>query len=146
MTNKPLKITVLTDTHYYSEKSGTSGKAYEVFKEWIKIQHGNIENVKVSNRAISIKSKESGFIESIDALKVGELAKKLGAGRMTKEDEIEHGVGIVLSKKVGDFVIENEEIAKVYIENKDIKVDEVLNCFEIGEHAFTPKLILEIIK
>jgi len=124
----------------------TSGKAYELFKEWIKYQHGNIENIKVSERAISIKSKESGFIESVDALKIGELAKKLGAGRMTKEDKIEHGVGIVLSKKVGDFVIENEEIAKVYIENKDIRVDEILSCFEIGEHAVTPKLILEIIK
>jgi len=124
----------------------TSGKAYEVFKEWMKSQHGNIDNVKVSERAISIKSKESGFIEAIDALKIGELAKKLGAGRMTKEESIDHGVGIVLSKKVGDFVIENEEIAKVYIENKDIRVDEVLNCFTVGEHAINTKLILEIIK
>lgn len=124
----------------------TSGKAYEVFREWMKSQHGNIDNVKVSERVISIKSKASGFIEGIDALKIGELAKKLGAGRMTKEESIDHGVGIVLSKKVGDFVIENEEIAKVYIENKDIRVDEVLSCFTVGEHALNPKLILEIIK
>ena len=124
----------------------TSGKAYEVFKKWIKSQYGNVENIKVSDRFISIKSKESGFVESIDALKIGELAKKLGAGRITKEDNIDHGVGIVLSKKVGDFVIENEEIAKVYIGNKDIKVDEILECFKIGEHALNPKLILEIIK
>lgn len=124
----------------------TSGKAFGVFKEWIKKQHGNVEKIKVSDRAISIKSKESGFIESIDALKIGELAKRLGAGRITKEDNIDHGVGIVLSKKVGDFVIENEEIAKVYIENKDIRVDEIIECFKIGEHSINPKLILEIIK
>lgn len=123
-----------------------TGKAYEVFERWIQAQHGNINAIKISERFVSVKSKESGFVEKVDALKVGELAKKLGAGRMTKEDTIEHGVGIVLSKKVGDFVLENEEIAKVYIENKDIRVDELLSCFEIGEHALTPKLILEIIK
>ena len=123
-----------------------TGKAYEVFKQWIEAQHGNLQNIKISERFVSIKSKASGFIEKIDTLKIGELAKKLGAGRMTKEDTIQYGVGIVLSKKVGDFVLENEEIAKVYIENKDIRVDEVLNCFEVGEHALTPKLILEIIK
>ena len=79
------------------------------------MQHGDINNIKVSNHIVSIKSKESGFIEAIDALQIGELAKKLGAGRMTKEDSINYGVGIVLTKKVGDFVLENEEIAKVYI-------------------------------
>ena len=123
-----------------------TGRAYEVFKKWIEAQHGNVDTVKVSERFVSIKSKQSGFIERVDALKIGELAKKLGAGRMTKEDSIEHGVGIVVSKKVGDFVLENEEIAKVYIENKDIRVDEVLNCFVVGEHALNSKLILEIIK
>lgn len=123
-----------------------NGKAYEVFKKWIEAQHGNIDDIKISGRAISIKSKESGFIEAVDALKIGELTKKLGAGRITKEDIIQPGVGIVLSKKVGDFVLENEEIAKVYIENKDIRVDEVLNCFVIGEHSIISKLILEIIK
>ena len=123
-----------------------SGEAYELFKKWIKIQNGNIENINVSKRFISIKSNASGFIESINALQIGELAKKLGAGRMTKDDQIEHGVGIVLSKKVGDFVLENEELAKVYVANKDIKVDEILNCFEIGNHNKENKLIYEIIK
>lgn len=123
-----------------------SGKALEIFNQWIQVQHGNIDNIKISQRCISIKSKETGFIEAIDALQIGELTKKLGAGRMTKEDTIEHGVGIVLSKKVGDFVLENEELAKVYVENKDIRVDELLNCFKVGEHALNSKLILEIIK
>ena len=123
-----------------------SGKAYQVFKEWIESQQGNIEKIKVSDRAVSIKSKKSGFVEKINALQIGELAKKLGAGRMTKEDKIDYGVGIVLSKKVGDFVLENEEIAKVYLENKDIKVDDILDCFEIGEHNRENKLIYEIIK
>lgn len=123
-----------------------SGEAYELFKKWIKMQNGNIENINVSKRFISIKSNESGFVESINALQIGELAKELGAGRMTKEDQIEHGVGIVLSKKVGDFVLENEELAKVYVSNKDIKVDAILNCFEIGNHNKENKLIYEIIK
>lgn len=128
------------------EKVIEDGTAYEVFTKWIKAQHGDIEKIKISERCISIKSKESGFIEAIDAFKIGELSEQLGAGRVVKEDNIEYGVGIVLSKKVGDFVLENEEIAKVYIENKDIKVDDVLDCFKVGEHAYSQKLIHEIIK
>lgn len=120
--------------------------AYNKLLEWIKIQNGNIDDIAVAKTCISIKSKKSGFIESINSFKIGELVKELGAGRNTKDDIINYGVGIVLSKKVGDFVLENEEILKVYIEDKDIKVDEILDCFEIGEHAIETKLILDIIK
>lgn len=120
--------------------------AYNKLLEWIKAQNGNIDDVKVAKTCISIKSKTSGFVESINSFKLGELVKDLGAGRKTKDDIINYGVGIVLSKKVGDFVLENEEILKVYIEDKDIKVDEILDCFEIGEHAIETKLILDIIK
>ena len=123
-----------------------SGEAYKVFEKWIKRQNGNLEKINISERFISIKSNESGFVESINALQIGELAKNLGAGRITKDDKIEHGVGIVLSKKVGDFVLENEELAKVYVANKDIKVDSILSCFEIGQHQKENKLIYEIIK
>lgn len=119
--------------------------ALEVFKSWIKVQGGDIDSIIIAPKCISVKSNQSGFIEKIDALKIGELAKSLGAGRITKEDKIDYGVGIVLSKKVGDFVLENEELAKVYLQDKNLKVDDVISCFKIGEHSITPKLILDII-
>ena len=55
----------------------------------------------------------------------------LGAGRLTKDDKIDYGVGIVLNKKVGDFIIENEELLKIYYNEKDISIGDVLSCFTI---------------
>ena len=81
-----------------------NGNAYLKFKEMVKAQNGDINNIDLAENVISVKSKTTGFVKQIDALKIGEIAKKLGAGRLTKKDKIDHGVGIVLSKKVGDYV------------------------------------------
>ena len=40
---------------------------------------------------------------------LGEIVKEIGGGRETKDDQIDYGVGIVLSKKVGDFVNKDEK-------------------------------------
>lgn len=69
---------------------------------------------------------------------IGELVRKLGAGRYTKEDVIDPKVGMKILKKVGDFVVEGEELVKVYIGDKDISIDEVLSCFKIQEHFVEP--------
>lgn len=124
----------------------SSGRAYETFKNYIKYQGGNLDDICVSDKCISIKSKQTGFIEHINALELGELAKKLGAGRSKKDDEISYGVGFVLSKKVGDYVLENEELLKVYIDNNSVSVDSIIDCFEIGMHSREEKLILDIIR
>ena len=124
-----------------------NGKAYEKFEELVKYQNGDINNICISDKFISIKSPKSGFIKHIDALKLGELSRSIGAGRYTKEDKIDYGVGFKLAKKVGDFVMENEELIKVYLNEKDITASDILKCFEIDEiFDETPQLILEIIR
>ena len=91
-----------------------NGKAYEKFKEWVKAQGGDETKIEVSNKKIEIKSKEEGYIKNIDALEIGKLARSLGAGRLTKEDIIDHKVGIVLNKKVGDTIEIDETLLTVY--------------------------------
>lgn len=122
-----------------------NGEAYQTFKRYIKAQGGDLSNITKSAKCISIKSKQTGFIEAIDTESLGELAKELGAGRETKEDKISYGVGFVLNKKVGDYVLENEELLKVYMEDKDIKIDKLLDCFTIGMHAREVELIIDVI-
>ncbi len=124
-----------------------NGKAYERFLELIKSQGGKIEELAFAPKVFSIKSKKSGIVNSIDALKLGSLARSIGAGRYTKEDVIDYGVGFSLSKKVGDFVLENEELMKVYLNEKDIKLNDLLDCFEITNDLTndTP-LIYEVVK
>lgn len=108
-----------------------NGKAYNKFCEFVKYQGGNIHDIKIAKSIFSLKSSVSGFITSIDTLKLGEIARMLGAGRLTKDDKIDYGVGIVLNKKVGDFIIENEELLKIYYNEKDISIGDVLSCFTI---------------
>ena len=81
-----------------------NGKAYNKFVELVENQEGNINDIKVSNNILSIKSKEEGYIKHIDALRLGENARIIGAGRLSKEENIDFEVGIVLNKKVGDYI------------------------------------------
>ena len=128
-------------------KQLNNGEAYKKFEELVKAQGGKINNIKISDKVFSIKSDREGYINNIDALHIGEIAKKIGAGRNTLEDKIDYEVGLVLSKKVGDFVEKEEELIKVYLKDKDISISEILECFTIEEELKSnPKLILDIIK
>ena len=124
-----------------------NGKAYDKFKELVEAQGGDINKIKKSSKEFSIRSEKTGYINKIDALKLGEIAKSIGAGRNTLDDEIDYEVGIVLNKKIGDSVVKGEELAKVYLKDKDVSADEIINCFKISEELTNePKLILGIIK
>jgi len=124
-----------------------NGDAYRKFEELIKAQGGKLDEMKVSNKIVSVKSKSSGFIKSIKTDELGEIVRKLGGGRYHKEDVIDPTVGIVLSVKLGDYLLEDEEILKVYMNEKDAPVDEILNCFEIDNMSGEVKpLIYEMIK
>ncbi|MDO4963500.1 MAG: thymidine phosphorylase [bacterium] len=122
-------------------------KAYNKFKQLVEAQDGDITNIKVSDKAFSIKSEKEGYIAKIDALRLGEIAKKIGAGRSTLKDKIDYEVGLVLSKKVGDYVEVDEELLKLYLNKKDVSIKEILDCYTIVENKIDkPKLILDIIK
>ena len=128
-------------------KQLNNGEAYKKFEELVSAQSGNLKKLKVSEKVFSIKSDRAGYINKIDALRLGEIAKKIGAGRSTLEDKIYYEVGLVLNKKVGDYVEKEEEIIKVYLRDKDISITEILDCFKIDEVLEKkPDLILDIIK
>lgn len=71
----------------------------------------------------------------------------LGAGRQTKEDEIDLSVGIVLNKKVGDVVKEGESLLTIHSnrENFDDVIKKLDESIEIQAQATTPTLIHKII-
>ena len=117
------------------------------FKEMVAMQGGDIDAIKVSDKVVSIKSKKTGFVKSINTDMLGEIVRKLGGGRYNKEDNIDPSVGIVLSVKQSDYVLEDEEILKVYINEKDVKVEEILECFEIDNTSVgVLPLVYELLK
>ncbi len=108
-----------------------SGKAYQKFLELVKAQKGNIDSLKVSPKKQEICSSCSGTIKSIDALKFGQLAMNLGAGRVDKEDKIDHSVGIVLNKQVGDKVLKDDLLCTLYIKEKRLPNEDIQSYYQI---------------
>ncbi|MDD3392982.1 MAG: thymidine phosphorylase, partial [Bacilli bacterium] len=124
-----------------------SGKAFDKFRQLIIYQGGDIDNIMVAPKVFSIKAVISGYVREINALKLGNLAKMIGAGRVNKDDSINLGVGFILSKKVGDYVEKDEELVKVYLDDKDLKINDILSCFVINkEKEIIKPLIYEIIR
>lgn len=97
--------------------------AYEMFNKWISNQGGDLSKVKVSDKILLVKANDTGIIKNISALKVGKLSVKLGAGRITKDSKIDYEVGIKLLKSKGDLVNKGDIIAKLYVNDLNIKLD-----------------------
>ena len=123
--------------------------ALDKFNQLVKAQGGNIDNITISDKKLEIRSCEAGYIKSINALKLGEAAKLLGAGRTKKEDIIDYGVGIVLNKKVGDYIANDEVLLTIYYNdetNLEYVKNNISNYFELTKDKVEPvKLILDII-
>ena len=123
-----------------------NNKAYNKFQELIQNQNGNLKQIKIAQNVVSIRSIDEGYISKINALQLGEIARILGAGRLSKEDKIDFEVGILLSKKVGDYIRKDEELLKLYINEKTVEKQEILKCFHITkEKPEKTNLIKEII-
>lgn len=100
-------------------------KGYDKFVEMVKNQGGDIsyiENLDKFPKAefvVPILSKNTGYIKELPAREIGEMACFLGAGRINKKDKIDNSVGIVLAKKVGDFVEKDELLAYIHSNDKE---------------------------
>lgn len=111
------------------EEAISSGKALEKQREFIAAQGGNpdvVDNYDLLPKAqfeYEVKTPESGYVSSIDAEEVGVSALILGAGRETKESEIDLSAGIKLVKKVGDKVEAGDTIAVIYFNKKEKQED-----------------------
>ena len=124
-----------------------NGKAYQKFKQWVQAQGGDINDIPYSKHKKEIKSKEEGFISHIDALEIGKLSRKLGAGRLNKDDIIDLSVGICLNYKVGDYVHKGDTLATIYYNEKEITDEELLSSYKFSQEKIEKtKLIIEIIK
>jgi len=119
-----------------------NGSALAKFKEFVSAQGGNpdfIDNLDLFPKASIVKEVRAlkhGYVNKMNAEEVGKCALILGAGRETKESQIDLSAGIILNKKVNDEVDENEVLAYIH-GNDESKVDEVVlkmrNLIEIGD-------------
>ena len=115
----------------------SSGKAFEKFKEFIVSQGGELNMIENPSLLPSAKfdqayrSKKNGYITELNALDIGLASVKLGAGRETKESEIDFGAGVILKKKIGDYVELNEELAILY-SNKESNFEKAFEFMDLA--------------
>ncbi len=130
-----------------------NGKAFEKLKKWVSSQGGNIsflentQNFKKAKYIIPVLAKKSGYVNSLNAQKVGEISMNLGAGRIKKEDIILPEVGIILEKKIGSSVQKGETLAYIHANNEELAKTQAQNLkmvYEIQEKK--PELKKNILK
>ncbi|OTN75185.1 pyrimidine-nucleoside phosphorylase [Enterococcus sp. 8G7_MSG3316] len=130
-----------------------SGKALSKFRELVVNQGGDAsvidepDKILTARYEVELPAKSSGVVTKLVANELGIAAMMLGAGRKTKEEDIDHAVGIKLHKKVGDTVAEGESLLTIYSNTEAI--DEVIALIEahieIGDTGEEPPLIHDMI-
>lgn len=135
------------------EESIENGKALEKFKTFIASQGGDIsvidnpELLPTADYQIDVLANKDGFVSEIIADELGIAAMMLGAGRATKESEIDLAVGIVLHKKVGDAVKKGEALLTIHTNKEEVPEVEqkIWEGITIADSATPIPLIHEVI-
>ncbi|WMJ80738.1 pyrimidine-nucleoside phosphorylase [Clostridium sp. MB40-C1] len=129
-----------------------SGKGLAKLRELVEAQGGNPEFVDNPSlfptpRIVEeIISPIDGYVKGIKADDIGLAALVLGAGRETKESEIDLSVGVVLHKKIGDFIRKGESIATIYANSVDKKKSSeeiILKAYEIVDEKIKPRKLIK---
>ena len=113
-----------------------SGRGLEKLREMIAAEGGDpsyisldrIDELCKVRRVMNVYPKRAGYISSMNAERIGTAAQILGAGRATKEESIDPAVGLVMRKRLGDFVRTDEPLCVMYV-NDETKVDAALDMF-----------------
>ncbi len=130
-----------------AERAVADGSALEAYERWIRAQEGD-PAVDVLPRAPVVHhvlAPRAGAVVSLDALGVGLAALRLGAGRQTKADPVDHAVGVVCLKKRGEPVAESEPLAEVHARTESAATaaaGEVLAAYVLGDEAPAPRSIV----
>jgi pyrimidine-nucleoside phosphorylase len=129
------------------QNSLDSGAAWEKFLQFVSAQGGDCQ--VIINRALElgkcqeqILAKESGYLQKIDARRIGILSMILGAGRETKQSTIDLGAGLVFLKKPGERVEAGDAILQLYSGSKDKMAEGLLvanKLIQVGDQQ--PKLL-----
>ena len=143
----------LEDAKALLKEKLTNGEALEQFKIFLEAQDGNpnvVEDYSLMPQASitkDVKATESGYITEITADDIGVAAMKLGAGRETQESVIDLAAGLMLHKKVDDYVEKGDVIVTLYANFEDTAEAEkmIQQAYHYGKEKVEPVLIHKVI-
>ena len=122
-------------------KTIEDGSAYRKLLDLARAQGGDVGALEHLERhskpkfAMEVKSNAEGYIREIDSFELGLISISLGAGREKIDDMIDMNAGILLKKKVGDFVNSNDTLAVFYTDREKILAsahERLLNAYKIS--------------
>ncbi len=132
-----------------------NGEAFNKFVELVENQGGDtsyltdLDKFEKAKYIEPVYSPKSGYIQKINAETIGKLACSLGAGRIRKEDKIDMAVGIILNKKVGNYVEKGDCLGYIHTNNENTLEEAkqtLLKTIKIEEQEKEPiKTILKTI-
>jgi pyrimidine-nucleoside phosphorylase len=135
-------------------ESISSGKALATFKTFLAAQGGDNSVVDDTDKfptakyKIAVTAELNGYVSAIKADDIGTAAMILGAGRATKESQIDVAVGLVLHKKIGDQVSAGEPLVTIHsnVQAVDKVVELLYQSYSIVNEKVEPSpLIYEVI-
>ena len=114
------------------------GSAFAAYQRWIRAQGGDPaeEALPIAPVVRELSSDRAGYVAELGAVAVGQAALHLGAGRRTKDDSIDHAVGIVCLRKRGDRVAVGEPLAEIHAATEaaaDEAADELAAAYTIAD-------------
>jgi pyrimidine-nucleoside phosphorylase len=130
-----------------------NGKALAKFRDFLANQVGDAsmvdhpEKLPQAKYRIEVPAKQAGVVANIVADEIGVAAMLLGAGRATKEDDIDLAVGLMMHKKVGDRVAIGDSLLTIHANREDVAsvMAKIYESITIADKAEVPKLIHTII-
>ncbi len=135
---------ILTGDRAAAQRALESGAAYERYQRWISAQGGDPDApLPAAPLVQQVTADASGVVQLCHALAIGEVAARLGAGRHSAGDRVDHAVGVVVHRKRGDLVRAGEPLATVHA-RADFDAGKVRGCFRIEDDAAErPPLMIE---
>jgi pyrimidine-nucleoside phosphorylase len=134
-----------------AEAAVADGSAADAWRRWIEAQGGtpDVDALETAPVVRTILAPRAGTIEQLGAIRIGTAALRLGAGRRTKDDTIDHAVGVVCLAKRGDRVEAGDPLAEVHARDDasaDGAAEEVLAAYSLGDGDAGPKdVLLEVV-
>ena len=121
-------------------------EALNKFKELVKSQDGDIDSISLSKESVDLISKKDGYMTDINPIVLAEFINKLGAGRQSKDDIINYGVGVKLNKQINEKVSTGDKLLTIICDEK-IDINELYSAFKISnEKIDNPKIIFDVVK
>jgi len=140
-----------TEARARVERTLATGSAVEAYERWIRAQGGDPGEDALPTAPVvrELASPAAGYVAELRAVRVGEAALHLGAGRRTKDDAIDHAVGIVCLRKRGDRVGAGEPLAEIHArtpEGADAAARELADAYVVGDEPLAQRpVVLDVL-